>query len=347
MALEVKLPLAPMEALSVEEIPTGDGWQYEPKWDGFRCIALRDGDEVRLQSKSGQPLERYFPDLVQALLNLRAKRFALDGEIVIPIAGRLSFDELLMRVHPAESRVRKLAAEHPAMLIVFDLLADERGRSLLGKPLQTRRERLATFAAKYFDGEGDVRLSPATTDLKQAKRWFKSVGGNLDGIIAKRVDMPYMTGQREGMQKIKHLRTADCVVGGFRYAQGKKVVGSLLLGLYDRQGLLNHVGFTSSFKAADRVKVTKMVEPLIGGAGFTGKAPGGPSRWSTRKSDEWQPLKTKLVVEVQYDHFTGDRFRHGTSLLRWRPDKAPEQCKMDQVVKRGGKTLKLLEKPAA
>ena len=347
MPLEVKLPLAPMEALSVEEIPVGEQWQYEPKWDGFRCIALRDGDTVRLQSKSGQPLERYFPDVVETLLQLRAKKFVLDGEIVIPIAGRLSFDELLMRVHPAASRVKKLAAEHPAMLIVFDLLADERGKSLLKRPLEQRRERLEKFADRFLDAEGDVRLSPATLDLKQAKRWFKSVGGNLDGIIAKRIDLPYLVGERDGMQKIKHLRTADCVVGGFRYAEGKKVVGSLLLGLYDKQGLLNHVGFSSSFNAADREKITKMVEPLIGGPGFTGKAPGGPSRWSTRKSDEWQPLKTRLVVEVQYDHFTGDRFRHGTSLLRWRPDKAPEQCTMDQVAKRGGKTLKLLDKPAA
>ena len=347
MPLEVKLPLAPMEALSVEEIPVGEQWQYEPKWDGFRCIALRDGDTVKLQSKSGQPLERYFPDVVETLLQLRAKKFVLDGEIVIPIAGRLSFDELLMRVHPAASRVKKLAAEHPAMLIVFDLLADERGKSLLKRPLEQRRERLEKFADRFLDAESDVRLSPATLDLKQAKRWFKSVGGNLDGIIAKRIDLPYLAGLREGMQKIKHLRTADCVVGGFRYAEAIKVVGSLLLGLYDKQGLLNHVGFSSSFKAADREKITKMVEPLIGGPGFTGKAPGGPSRWSTRKSDEWQPLKTRLVVEVQYDHFTGDRFRHGTSLLRWRPDKAPKQCTMDQVAKRGGKTLKLLDKPAA
>ena len=292
MPLEVKFPLAPMEALSVDDIPTGDQWQYEPKWDGFRCLAMRDGDKIRLQSKAGQPLERYFPDLVESLLKLRAKKFVLDSEIVIPIAGRLSFDELLMRVHPAESRVRKLAAEHPAMLIVFDLLADERGKSLLQKPLEERRVRLEKFAARFLDDGEDVRLSPATPDLKQAKRWFKSVGGNLDGIIAKRIDLPYMAGEREGMQKIKHLRTADCVVGGFRYAEGKKVIGSLLLGLYDKQGLLNHVGFTSSFKAADREKVTKIVERLIGGPGFTGKAPGGPSRWSSRKSDEWQPLKT-------------------------------------------------------
>jgi ATP-dependent DNA ligase len=347
MPLEVKLPLLPMEALSVDEIPVGDQWQYEPKWDGFRCIALRDGDQVKLQSKSGQPLERYFPDIVESLLDLKAKRFVLDGEIVIPVAGRLSFDELLLRVHPAASRVRKLADEHPGMFIVFDLLADERGKSLVKRPLEERRTRLEKFAGRFFQGQSDVRLSPATHEIGKAKQWFKKVGGNLDGIIAKRSDLSYLAGQREGMVKIKHRRTADCVVGGFRYGEGKKVIGSLLLGLYDKEGLLNHVGFTSSFKAADREKVTAMVEPLIAPPGFTGKAPGGPSRWSTRKSDEWKPLKTKLVVEVEYDHFSGDRFRHGTTLLRWRPDKRPTQCTMDQVNPRGGTTLKLLDKPAA
>ena len=347
MPLELKSPLPPMEALSVEEIPTGKEWQYEPKWDGFRCVAFRKKDKIELQSKSGQPLARYFPDLVESLRKLRARQFVLDGEIVIPVAGRLSFDELLMRIHPAESRVKKLAAEHPAMLIVFDLLADERGMSLLNKTLDERRERLEKFAAKYLRGQEEIRLSPATTSLAVAKKWFKTVGGNLDGIIAKRIDFPYQSGNREGMQKIKHLRTADCVVGGFRYAEGKKVIGSLLLGLYDKQGLLHHVGFTSAFKVQDRKKITQMIEPLIKPPGFTGRAPGGPSRWSTRRSDEWQPLKPKLVVEVQYDHFSGDRFRHGTRLLRWRPDKAPRQCTLDQVARRGGKTLKLLDQAVA
>jgi ATP-dependent DNA ligase len=271
----------------------------------------------------------------------------LDGEIVIPIAGRLSFDDLLLRMHPAESRVRKLAAEHPAMFIAFDLLVDERGRALVDLPLADRRERLEKFAARYLKKRDDIRLSPATTALPQAKQWFKSVGGNLDGIIAKRIDLPYRSGERDGMQKIKHLRTADCVVGGFRYAEGKKVIGSLLLGLFDDAGLLNHVGFTSSFTAAERKRLTALVEPLIGPPGFTGQAPGGKSRWSTRRSEEWQPLKPKLVVEVQYDHFTGGRFRHGTSLLRWRPDKAPRQCTQDQVARRGGSLLKLLEKRPA
>jgi ATP-dependent DNA ligase len=332
-----------MEAKSVDEMPSGDQWQYEAKWDGFRCLAFRDGGHVELQSKSGQPLARYFPDLVESLGKLRARRFVLDGEIVIPIEGRLSFDELLLRVHPAESRVRKLAEEHPAMLIVFDLLADDRGRSLLEHTLADRRALLEAFAEKHLAAAGAVRLSPATTQLSTAKRWFKTVGGNLDGIIAKRLDLAYRSGLRDGMQKIKHRRTADCVVGGFRYAEGRDVIGSLLLGLFNREGLLDHVGFSSSFKEADRARITKIVTPLVGPPGFTGRAPGGPSRWSTRRSDEWKPLKTKLVVEVQYDHFTGDRFRHGTHFLRWRPDKAPAECTMDRVAHRGGRTLKLLD----
>jgi ATP-dependent DNA ligase len=255
----------------------------------------------------------------------------------------LSFDELLLRIHPAASRVNKLAAEHPALFIVFDLLADERGRSLVEKTLKQRRGLLERFANKFLQHD-EIRLSPATEKLSVAKKWFKAVGGNLDGIVAKRVDREYRSGERDGMQKIKHRHTADCVVGGFRYAEGKKYVGSLLLGLYDKDGLLHHVGFTSSFKANERKKITSIVEPLIESPGFTGRAPGGPSRWSTRRTDEWKPLRPELVVEVQYDHFTGGRFRHGSKIVRWRPDKAPQQCKMEQVSARGGSTLKLLKR---
>jgi ATP-dependent DNA ligase len=336
-----------MEALSVDEIPTGNQWQYEPKWDGFRCIAFRDGDKIELQSKSGQPLARYFPDLVASLLKLKAKRFVLDGEIAVPIAGRLSFDDLLMRIHPAASRVKTLAAENPATYIVFDILADERGKSLLEKTLAERRPKLEQFAKKYFAGHEDVRLSPSTLRLTPAKKWLSAAGGNLDGIIAKRLDVPYRSGERDGMVKIKRRRTADCVVGGFRYGEGTREVGSLLLGLYDDDGLLHHVGFTSSFKAAERKKITKIVEPLIQPPGFTGRAPGGPSRWSTKRSSEWQPLKPKLVVEVEYDHFTGDRFRHGTHLLHWRPDKAPRQCTFEQVRASRGASLRLLTRASA
>jgi ATP-dependent DNA ligase len=342
MPLGIKAMLRPMEALAVDEVPTGKEWQYEPKWDGFRCLAFRDGNKILLQSKSGQPLARYFPDLVASLQRLSAKQFVLDGEIVIPVRGRLSFDDVLMRIHPAESRVRKLAAEHPATFVVFDLLANQRGVSLLDRPLRERRPQLEQFAAKYLRGHRDIRLSLATVELRVAKKWFKAAGGNLDGIVAKRLDLPYRAGLRDGMQKIKQHRTVDCVVGGFRYAEGKRVVGSLLLGLYDADGLLDHVGFTSSFKAADRKKITQLVEPLIAPPGFTGRAPGGPSRWSTKRSNEWQPLRPKLVVEVVYDHFTGGRFRHGTKMLRWRPDKAARLCKLDQVIRPRGSTLKLL-----
>jgi ATP-dependent DNA ligase len=345
MGLVINPPYMPMEARSVAEPPQGENWQYEPKWDGFRCLAFRDGDKVQLQSKSGQPLGRYFPDLVGALRQLKASKFVLDGEMVIPLKGRLSFDDLLMRVHPAASRVKKLAAEHPALFIVFDLLVDDRGKSLLELPLVRRRDGLEKFSKKYLRRNKKIQLSPATTALGTARRWFRTTGGNLDGIVAKRRDMSYCSGNREGMQKIKHRRTADCVVGGFRYGEGKKTVGSLLLGLYDQQGKLNHVGFTSSFSAEERRRITKLVEASVGAPGFTGKSPGGLSRWSSRRSDEWVPLTTKLVVEVQYDHFTGGRFRHGTRLLRFRPDKRPRQCTADQVSQSRGDILKIL-KPA-
>jgi ATP-dependent DNA ligase len=341
MNLPIHPPFPPMEALLVDEIPVGTDWQYEPKWDGFRCLAFRDRDEVKLQSKSGQDLTRYFPELAEAFLDLRCDRFVLDGEIAVPIEGEFSFDELLQRIHPAASRVRKLAREHPAVYIAFDLLVSETGEDLLKKPLAERRKLLEKFARKHIDDDPQIRLSPATPDLKLAKNWFKTVGADLDGIVAKRSDLPYQSGERTGMQKIKNQRTADCVVGGFRYASSSKVIGSLLLGLYNEHGLLDHVGFCSGLKAEARKQLKQTLEPLIAAPGFTGRAPGGLSRWSTRRSMEWQPLKPKLVVEVSYDHFTGGRFRHGTRLIRWRPDKSPNQCRMDQV-RRRGTTLTLL-----
>jgi ATP-dependent DNA ligase len=333
MTLPIKQPYPPMEAKAVEKLPAGAEWQYEPKWDGFRCIAFRDGDEVSLQSKSGQPLSRYFPELVEALLKLKPKQFVLDGEIVVPVDGRLSFDDLLMRIHPAASRVQKLSKEHPAMLVVFDLLADERGRSLVDALLPERRKKLDAFAKKYLAKNKSIELSPETKDLKIAKDWLAGAGGDVDGVIAKRLDLPYQSDNRHGMVKVKRLRTVDCVVGGFRYASEGDLMGSLLLGLYDDEGLLHHVGFTSSIKATDKPKLTKKLESLINPPGFTGRAPGGPSRWSTERSAEWQPLAPKLVVEVRYDHFTGGRFRHGTKFLRWRPDKKPAQCLLDQVAR--------------
>ncbi|MDQ6809269.1 MAG: ATP-dependent DNA ligase, partial [Verrucomicrobiota bacterium] len=273
-----------MEAKSVDEIPVGDEWQYEPKWDGFRCIAFRDGDDVFLQSKAGQPLARYFPDVVAKLLELKATRFVIDGEIVIPIGGAFSFDELQLRLHPAASRVQKLAAAHPAMFIVFDLLADQSGRSFVTSPLQERRVALERFADENLSAKGPVRLSPATTKLALAKKWFDKVGGNLDGVIAKQLNVPYASGERTAMMKVKQIRTADCVIGGFRYATGARVLGSLLLGLYDDAGLLNHVGFTSAFKTTERPALTAKFEALKKAPGFTGDAPGGPSRWSTERS---------------------------------------------------------------
>ena len=331
MTLPLKQPYPPMEAKSVSQLPADSGWQYEPKWDGFRCVAFRDRDRIDLQSKSGQPLGRYFPELVEALLKMKPKQFVLDGEIVVPIKGRFSFDGLLMRIHPAASRVKKLAEETPSKLIVFDLLVDERGRSITGAALSQRRKKLDAFAKRHLSKNKSIELSPETGNLAIAKSWLHGAGGDVDGVIAKRIDLPYQSGNRNGMVKVKRLRTADCVVGGFRYASEGKLVGSLLLGLYDDKGLLHHVGFTSSMKASDKPKLTKKLERLIEPPGFTGRAPGGPSRWSTDRSAEWKPLAPKLVVEVQYDHFTGGRFRHGTKFLRWRPDKKPQQCTLEQV----------------
>jgi ATP-dependent DNA ligase len=227
-------------------------------------------------------------------------------------------------------------------MVVFDLLVDDDGRSLVHEPLSERRAVLEAFAMKYLAGAGSVRLSPATTSERTVKRWFASVGSALDGVIAKRLDLPYQTGERTGMQKLKQKRTADCVVGGFRYASKGKIVGSLLLGLYDDDGLLDHVGFCSAISAKERAALTPKLEALIQKPGFTGRAPGGPSRWSTARTGEWEPLATKLVVEVEYDHFTGGRFRHGTGFLRWRPDKAPRQCTMQQVVREAASSLLLL-----
>jgi ATP-dependent DNA ligase len=331
MKLPVNPPYAPMEALPVSEIPRGKEWQYEPKWDGFRCIAFKDGKNVELQSKNGQPLSRYFPELVSSLQAIHANRFVIDGEIVIPAGESFSFDDLLQRIRPAESRIRKLAIEHPASMIVFDLLVTADGKSLTGKTLRERRPQLEKFFTDELAASDALQLSPATADIRQAEEWLQSAGGVLDGIIAKRLDVVYQSGERTGMQKIKRLRTAECVVGGFRYAARGRAVGSLLLGLYDEEGLLHHVGYTSSFPQAEKKQLLQKIEPLIEPPGFTGNAPGGPSRWSTARSAEWNPLRAVLVIEVQYDHFTGHRFRHGTKFLRWRPDKPPKACSMDQV----------------
>ena len=324
-ALSAETP--PMEARQVAELPEGDMWQFEPKWDGFRCLAFRDGGGVALRSRSGKDLGRYFPEIVAALQASDARRFVLDGELVIPAGRELSFEALQARLHPAETRIRRPAAETPAAYMLFDLLSAD-GRTLLDAPLIRRREALeALFPA--VSGPS-VKLSPYSRSRADAERWLRRAGGGaLDGVVAKRLDGRYEPGER-AMLKVKCLRTADCVVGGFRYAADARSVGSLLLGLYDDSGLLNHVGFTSGIPVKERPSLTRRLEALRG-EGFTGSARGGPSRWSTERSTEWQPLTPDLVVEVRYDHVTGDRFRHGTRLLRWRPDKAPRQCTMDQL----------------
>ena len=338
------LPLdtAPMEAKSVDSLPDEPGWQYEPKWDGFRCLAFKSGDNVELRAKSGKSLSRYFPDAVAALRKIAVDRFVVDGELAIPIGDTLSFDALQMRLHPAESRVRKLAAESPAILILFDCLADSDGNSLMAAPLSRRRTALEEFISAA-DGVRLLRLTPYTRSVEEARLWLKRVGGALDGVVAKKLDGEYRAGERD-MLKVKRQRTADCVVGGFRYEAGSKLVGSLLLGLYDSDGKLDHVGFTSAISDAERPALTRELEKLIEAPGFSGDAPGSPSRWSTERSSEWQPLRNALVVEVRYDHITGNRFRHGTGLMRWRPDKAPRQCTFEQLEKpaRPGKLVEAI-----
>ncbi len=349
MALALPISFQPMEAQLVAELPRGDEWQYEPKWDGFRCMAFKDGSDVDLRSKSGQPFNRYFPEIVSAVQSLGARRCVLDGELVIPEGEVLSFDELLQRIHPAKSRVEKLSREHPALFIVFDLLVDAGGKSLIERTLEERRQALDNFFSQYLRAPSPLRLSPQTRQSRVVERWFELLGSGLDGVIAKRRDLTYQSGNRHGMQKFKRMRTADCVVGGFRYSSKEHAVGSLLLGLYDADGLLHHVGFAANIKASERAALTRKLEKLVEPPGFTGRAPGGPSRWSTERSGEWEPLAPKLVAEVQYDHFSGDRFRHGTRFLRWRADKSSRQCLMSQVEQEAASTLALLReggKPA-
>lgn len=343
MTLPIRPPYPPMEAQLVERIPRGPGWLYEPKWDGFRCLAFRDGLDIELQSKAGKPLARYFPEVVANLRALAADRFVLDGEIVVPVAGAFSFDDLLQRIHPAVSRINRLAREHPATLVVFDLLVDRSGESLAAEPLERRHALLQRFAKRYLEGRLGFTLSESTADPVAAEGWLASGDINLDGVVAKRLGLPYRSGERSGMQKVKRVRTADCVVGGFRYSEAsyaggrllerpRRQIGSLLLGLYE-DGLLHHVGFCSGLSAAERESLVGRLEDLRRPPGFTGRAPGGPSRWSTERSMEWEPLAPEVVVEVRWDHFTGGRFRHGTRLLRWRPDKPAHRCTMDQVLR--------------
>lgn len=320
-----------MEAQLVSKLPQGEGWQFEPKWDGFRCIAYRFQNEIDLRSKSGQPLARYFPEVVANLKALKAPNFVLDGELVIKRGGAFNFDDLLQRIHPAQSRIEKLSRDAPASYLLFDMLMNENEQVLVQKNLQERRAALESFAQDYLGGTESIALTPCTQDRDIAESWLTKQGVIMDGVIAKRTDLPYQSGNRKGMVKIKRKRTADCVVGGFRYGSHSKEVGSLLLGVFDDNGDLHHIGFTSALSAPEKKRLTPQLESLIAQSSFTKNVPGGPSRWSNERSADWQALKPELVVEVEYDQITNGRFRHGTKLLRWRPDKAPEQCKIDQI----------------
>ncbi len=323
------LDVEPMEAKPVDSLPIGDGWQFEPKWDGFRCLAFKAGGSVELHAKSGKSLSRYFPEMVAALQAAPIGSVVLDGELTVPMGDSFSFAAFQDRVHPAESRIRKLSAETPALFILFDCLFSEEAGSLLDTSLADRRSALEPVAAG-LGRRHRVRLTPFTRDRAQAQRWLDHTHGALDGVVAKRLDAVYAPGKR-AMLKVKRLRSADCVVGGFRYATGTNQVGSLLLGLYTGEGRLDHVGFTSGIANAERAALTARLESVRGGPGFDGDAPGGPSRWTTERSSAWEPLRPELVVEVSYDHVSAGRFRHGTSLLRWRPDKAPRQCTREQI----------------
>lgn len=336
-------PFLPMEATSVDEIPRGDFWQYEPKWDGFRCLAFRETKHVELQSKTGKPLTRYFPEVVERLRRMRTTRFVLDGELIVPRGQELSFDALLQRIHPAESRILKLSHESPALFVAFDQLVTARGTSLADRPLAERRQHLESYFERV-PPESGLWLSPSTGEFRRAQRWYKEAGGSTDGVMAKRLDFPYRSGLRDGMVKVKPRRTVDCVVGGFRYASHAPVVGSLLLGLFDREGLLDHVGFTSNFGSEDRQELTARLERMKKPPGFTGRKPGRPSRWSTDRAAQWLPVAPRLVLEVAYDQMTNERFRHGVTFLRWRPDKAPEDCTFDQLAASRGGPLRLLRK---
>ena len=328
--MAARTPILPMEALLVGRLPEGKEWRYEPKWDGFRCLAYKRDRTVTLRSKSGKPLERYFPDVVKILQTLAVRNVVLDGELLVKGDRGYSFSDLQMRLHPAASRVNMLAQKQPATFVIFDIVETEQGTNIMSAPLSERRRVLERFWKKYCSKEKAVKLSPQTDSIAEAMKWLHSSGWYIDGIVAKKSTDAYAPGERV-MQKYKLIRTADCVVGGFRYGNDSKEVGSLLLGLYDEHGHLNHVGFTSGIAKADKPSLTKQLEKLIHEPGFTGNAPGAPSRWSTERSADWKPLLPKLVVEVSFDHVTDHRFRHGTKLVRFRPDKSPRQCTMEQL----------------
>jgi ATP-dependent DNA ligase len=315
-----------MEARSAPDLPRGDGWWFEPKWDGFRCLAFKDGAQVRLQARSGKSLNRYFPEMVTRIAGIEAEQFVADGELLVATDSGFSFEALQMRLHPAQSRIQRLSQQSPSTFMVFDMLVGGDGVDLRASPLTQRHSALVVFTVLF--GDQHLRLSDGTADRVKAQAWLD--GGGFEGVVAKRLDGPYAEGER-AMVKVKRLRTVDCVAGGFRYSRDGAQIASLLLGLYNRDGRLDHVGFTSGLAAVDRGALTQQVMALRDGPGFTGKAPGGPSRWSDERSSEWEPLRPDLVVEVSFDHVSGGRFRHGARLLRLRPDKAAAQCTMEQL----------------
>jgi ATP-dependent DNA ligase len=343
MALPFSPPLSPMLARAQDAIPEGDGWRYEPKWDGFRAIVFRDGQDVHIGSRGEKPLHRYFPELLPVLREALPRTAVVDGEIITPVDGRLEFDVLQQRIHPAASRIQLLSRETPATFVAFDLLAAA-GRDLRPRPLARRWERLAKLLGPGAATFGDilspgpqVLLTPQTADPREAARWLKDLEiSGLDGIIAKKDDLPYRPGERV-MVKVKRVKTADVVVAGYRVHKSGDGVGSLLLGLYDHHGALHHVGFSGAFPAKQRRELLETLRPLEGGDAFgPGAGPGGPSRWR-QEEREWVPLEPKLVAEVAYDHVTSYRFRHGVRILRWRNDKPPMGCTLDQILPGGGR----------
>ena len=345
MRLPFAPPLAPMLSSSADALPAGEGWQFEPKWDGFRTLVFRDGDDILLQSRDEKPMNRYFPELIAPLARGLPERSVVDGEVVIVGERGLDFEALLLRIHPAASRVKLLAAQSPSSFVAWDLLAldDEDLREV---PLGERRARLE----RALTVVPSVRLSPATRDRALAEDWFRRFeGAGLDGVMAKRLDAPYRAGQRT-MIKVKHERTADCVVAGFRWHKkgAGTMVGSLLLGLYDEHGTLHHVGVTSAFTDAVRKQLVTELAPLREHAldghpwrdwaeaeehanGKEQRMPGGSSRWNRGKDLSWEPLRPERVCEVTFDHMQGTRFRHAAHFVRWRTDKRPEDCRYDQL----------------
>ena len=318
MALPLKPPVKPQLARPAKDLPDGDGWRFEPKWDGFRTIVFREGDDVHLQSRNGRPMNRYFPEVIPDVLSLPGDRLVLDGELIVVVDGIQEFDLLGQRIHPAESRVRMLAEKTPAAFVAFDLLADGDDR-LLDLPYVERRERLEAT----IDG-GRVQLTPTTDDAEAARAWLT---GRSEGVIAKDADARYAPGERTGMLKIKRIRTADVVVAAFRFGKEEGTVGSLILGLYDDDGQLHVVGHTSGFTAKQKRELLELLEPYRTHERGTGE----PSRWKSDEELVWEGLRPELVCEIAFDHITGQRIRHGAKFRRWRPDKSPEECRLEQL----------------